>query len=245
MSVIAIIQAHMGSTRLPGKVLLDLEGKPVLERVIRRVQACKRVDETVVATSDLPCDQVLEDFCRKLHVRFHRGSDDDVLERFAETAKAYPAKYYVRITSDCPLIDPSVSDAIISRFLEARPNADYASNKIPQSFPRGLDTEIFTAEALKKAESEATEKHQRIHVTPYFYEHPELFRLMSIESEVDRADWRWTLDTKEDLEFIRKVYAYFKGRDNFSWIDVLDLLHKEPELKAINGHIVQKSLHEG
>ncbi len=245
MNVTAIIQAHMGSLRLPGKVLLDLEGKPVLERVVERTQRCRLIDRVVVATSTRDCDQVLVDFCKKINVGCFCGDHDDVLSRFAETARAYPAKFYVRITSDCPLLEPSVSDQIIGAFLKKQPGVDYASNKIPQSFPRGLDTEIFTHEALEKANSQAREVYQRRHVTPYLYEHSELFRLLSITSDTDRADWRWTLDTREDLEFIRKVYAYFKGRSYFSWNDVLALLEKQPQLKEINKHVVQKALKEG
>lgn len=235
----------MGSSRLPGKVMLDLGGRPVLERVVNRARRIAGVDEVVVACATLPQDDVLEAACREWGVPVFRGSDDDVLERFRGTAAAFGADACVRITSDCPLLDPGVSGEIVRRFREADPPADYASNKIPQSFPRGLDTEVFTRAALERAAAQAVEPYQRAHVTIYMYEHPERFRLLSVMSDVGRADWRWTLDTADDLAFLRRVYDRLGPGDGFAWTEVLELLRREPELMEINRHVVQKDAREG
>lgn len=245
MRTVAIIQAHMGSSRLPGKVMLDLGGRPVLRRVVDRARRIAGVDEVVVACAALPQDDVLEAACREWGVAVHRGSDDDVLERFRGAARAHGADACVRITSDCPLLDPGVSGDIVRRFHQAQPDVDYASNKIPQSFPRGLDTEVFTRAALERAAAEATEGYERAHVTIHLYEHPERYRLLSVTSDTDRADWRWTLDTADDLAFLRDVYARLGPDDDFAWTDVVALLRREPALMDINRHVVQKDARQG
>jgi spore coat polysaccharide biosynthesis protein SpsF len=245
VKTVAIIQAHMGSTRLPGKVMLDLGGRPVLRRVVDRARAIAGVDEVVVACASLPQDDVLERACGEWGVPVFRGSDHDVLARFLGAARAYGADACVRITSDCPLLDPGVSGDIVRRFHAAQPPVDYASNKIPQSFPRGLDTEVFTRAALERAAADATHDYERAHVTIHLYEHPESFRLLSVTSEVDRADWRWTLDTPEDLAFLREVYARLGPGDGFAWTDVVALLQREPALMDINRHVVQKDARAG
>jgi spore coat polysaccharide biosynthesis protein SpsF len=234
----------MGSSRLPGKVLMDLAGQTVLERVARRIQCCKYVDEVVVATSILPVDDDIAATCRQIDVPVFRGSESDVLDRFLKAAYAHRADICVRITADCPLIDPGVSDEIIRCFGQANPPVDYASNKIPQSYPRGLDTEVFTLAATERAWQNASLPYEREHVTIYIYEHPDQFKLLSITSDVDRADWRWTLDTLEDLKFIRQIYARLGSATRFSWRDIIALLEQEPTLRNINQHIAQKPVHE-
>ncbi len=235
----------MGSSRLPGKVLMDLAGETVLERVVHRVQRCRNVDEVVVATSVSVDDDKIVATCKQVDVPVFRGSESDVLDRFLMTADAHHADICVRITADCPLIDPGVSDEIILRFEQANPSVDYASNKIPQSYPRGLDTEVFTFDALERAWKEANQPYERAHVTIYLYEHPDQFKLLSVTSKVDRADWRWTVDTPEDFEFIRQIYQRFEGNDHFGWQDVIALLEREPTLCDINRHVRQKSVREG
>jgi spore coat polysaccharide biosynthesis protein SpsF len=235
----------MGSSRLPGKVLLDLAGQTVLERVVRRTQRARLIDQVVVATSTAPADDAVKGLCTWLGVPCFRGSDPDVLDRFLGAAEAHRAEVCVRITSDCPLIDPDVSDHVIAAFQVSEPPVDYTSNKIPQSFPRGLDTEVFTLAALRRAHSEATQAYERTHVTIYLYEHPDHFRLRSVVSEIDRADWRWTVDTREDLQFVRAVYERLGSDGHFGWRDVLELLAREPELRNINRGIVQKHVREG
>jgi spore coat polysaccharide biosynthesis protein SpsF len=242
---VAIIQARLGSERLPGKVLLDLEGKSVLERVVSRVRGMERADEVVVATSDSRMDDRIASECARLHVTCIRGSEDDVLARFVKAARETSADACVRITADCPLIDPDVSDSIVRRFEESEDGADYVSNKIPQSFPRGLDTEVFTRDALERAGRDATLPYERAHVTPYIYRHPELFRLISVTSDVDRADWRWTIDTQEDLKFVREVYRRLGDREDFTWLDVVKIVELNPDLMQLNWHVQQKGVELG
>ena len=241
---VAIIQARVGSSRLPGKVLHDLAGETVLAQVVRRTRRCRRIDQVIVATSTAPPDDAVAAACAGLSVPCFRGSELDVLDRFLRTAEAHDAAICVRITSDCPLIDPEVSDHVVACFQRSTPPADYASNKIPQTYPRGLDTEVFTLEALRRAHRLATAVYERTHVTIYMYEHPEQFRLLSVVSDVNRADWRWTVDTPEDLEFARAVYRRLGADGHFGWREVVALLEREPELRAINSHVSQKNVRE-
>jgi spore coat polysaccharide biosynthesis protein SpsF len=245
VKIVAIIQARLGSTRLPGKVLMDVVGETVLERVVRRVERFTLVDDIIVATSTLHPDDAIVKECARIGVPIFRGSESDVLARFVGAAAETDADVCVRLTADCPLLDPGVSDKIISVFMEADGAADYASNKIPQSFPRGLDTEVFSRDALERAAREARERYERVHVTPYLYRHPEIFSLISVTSEVDRADWRWTIDTPEDLEFVREIYSRLEGREDFSWEEVVALIEDETSLMWINAGVRQKELHDG
>jgi spore coat polysaccharide biosynthesis protein SpsF len=238
MKVVTIIQARMGSTRLPGKVLKDLGGRTVLERVVRRAQKCRLADEVVVATSVEPANDAIAEECTRLRVRVLRGSEDDLLDRYFRAAEVTQADVVVRITSDCPLVDPGVSDESIRAFLETCP--DYASNVLERTYPRGLDTEVFSLCALDRAFREAKDPFQREHVTPFFYQHPERFKLVSVKGERDFSNHRWTLDTPEDLEFLQAVYARLGDRD-FTWRDVLSLVESEPRMAEINKGVVQKT----
>lgn len=242
MKIIAIIQAHMGSTRLPGKVLRDLGGQTMLARVVRRAQRASLLTEVTVACSTLPQDEVIVQECEGLGIRWFRGSDDDVLDRYHGAASAFGPDAVVRITSDCPLIEPEIVDKVIDIFLQS--GADYASNTIDRSYPRGLDTEVFKKSCLDRAWKDALEQHQRVHVTPYLYEMPQLFRNIQVRGETDLSDMRWTVDTKEDYEFVSAIYTHFGNRDDFTWRDVLALLEAQPQLIAINQHIQQKSLRQ-
>jgi len=233
----------MGSTRLPGKVLMDIGGRTTLTRVVRRLSRATLINEVIVATSDVPADDPIVRECERLDIPCFRGSESDVLDRYYWTAKNFDADAVVRITSDCPLIDPQLVDETIQAF--AAEEADYASNVIPRTYPRGLDTEVFTTEALAWAWLEAREPHQREHVTPYFYEHPGTFKIASAAGDADFSHHRWTLDTPEDLELIRAICFRFDDRDDFSWRDVLDLMEREPELSQLNAHIVQKAVLAG
>ena len=245
LKTVAIVQARVGSTRLHGKVLQDLAGRTVLERVVERVRRFTMIDEMVVATSDQPGDDEIIAECARIDVPSFRGSESDVLSRFVGAARETDASVCVRLTADCPLLDPSVSDSIILLFLEADGGADYASNKIPQSFPRGLDTEVFSRDALEQAARKAREGYERVHVTPYIYRHPEIFSLISVTSDVDRADWRWTIDTPEDLEFVREIYRRLDSSPEFSWQDVIALIEDDPTLMWINSHVRQKEIDQG
>ena len=230
----------MGSTRLPGKVLLDLGGETVLARVVRRVERAKRIDGIVVAATTASSDDAIAHECLRLGVSCFRGSEQDVLDRYHEAAVQAAAETVVRITADCPLIEPTLVDQTIQLFFDQR--ADYASNILPRTFPRGLDTEVFTTTALERAWREAHKHHQREHVTPYFYEHPELFRLASLRGAEDYSRYRWTLDTADDLELIRSIYDRFNNRDDFAWQDVIALMEREPKLEHLNARVIQKAV---
>ena len=243
MKVVAIVQARMGSTRLPGKVLLDLAGRTMLARVVRRVARAALVEEVVVATTDSPDDDPIVEECRRLPVACFRGNEDDVLDRFQQAATAFQADVVVRITADCPLIDPEVTDLVIRAFLDHRP--DYASNTLRRTYPRGLDTEVIAAAALAHASREASEPYQRVHVTPYLYQYPELFRLLAVTGSEDLSRHRWTVDSPQDLRFARAVYRRMGGVDAFSWHDVGRLVAEEPTLADLNRDVRHKELVEG
>jgi spore coat polysaccharide biosynthesis protein SpsF len=243
MKVVAIIQARMGSTRLPGKVLRELGGRSVLSCVIHRVGQFRRIDDLLIATTVEEADHLVVREAEHCGADVFRGSENDVLDRYYQAARHVHADTVVRITSDCPLIDPEVSDFTIRQFMDNRPN--YASNALERTYPRGLDTEVMTFEALELAWQAASEPYQRAHVTPYLYQNPDKFRLLSVKGETDYSGYRWTLDMPEDLEFLQEVYSRLGGPHDFTWRDVLRLLEREPGLAEKNRHIRQKSLHEG
>ena len=240
MRVVAIVQARMGSTRLPGKVMLDLAGEPLLVRVVNRTRRAQAVREVVVATTLQPVDDDILSLCDQKGWHCFRGSEDDVLDRYYHAAIAYRADVIVRITSDCPLIEPEIVDRVMQVFSEGQPGIDYACNVLPtRTFPRGLDTEIISFEALERAWNEDLNPRSREHVTPYIYQNDHLFRLHGIVNEVDYSRMRWTVDTPEDLEFVRCIYDHF-GHDCFSWQEVLAVLKDKPEWLEINRHVQQK-----
>ncbi len=242
MNTVAIIQARMGSSRLPGKVLKDLGGETVLGRVVRRLRGSRQISNIVVATTTEAADKVIVAECDRLKVLCFRGSEQDVLDRYYQAARANAAEAVVRVTSDCPLIDAKLVDETVAVFRDER--ADYASNVSPRTYPRGLDTEVFTFDALDRAWREAREPHQREHVTPYLYEHPRIFKLASLSGATDYSRYRWTLDTREDLELLRAIYSRFDGRDDFSWHEALRLMEREPELAELNSQVLQKSVRQ-
>jgi spore coat polysaccharide biosynthesis protein SpsF len=239
--VVAIIQARMGSTRLPGKVLKDLAGDTMLARVISRLRATNLINEVLVATTNLPVDDAIVAECRRCCVRVARGDQDDVLDRYFQAAQLAGADVVVRITSDCPLIDPEITEKTIRAFLENQP--DYASNTIVRTYPRGLDTEVISLKALARAWTEARKPYEREHVTPYLLEHPSDFVLLSVTGDGDYSGFRWTVDTLEDLEFVQAVYFRLGRKLGFSWRDVLDLLNRAPELLELNRSVKQKPIH--
>jgi spore coat polysaccharide biosynthesis protein SpsF (cytidylyltransferase family) len=234
--VTAIVQARLGSTRLPGKVLIRLAGRPVLAHVLERVRAAKRINDVIVATGFTRDNLEIVQWCAANDVRVYCGSEDDVLDRFHEAARLAGAVHVVRITADCPLIDPAVIDLVIDRHIET--GADYTANVLKETYPDGQDVEAVRIDALNRAWREARLPSEREHVTPFIRNHPELFKLVSVESEVDLGAHRWTLDTEEDLRFIEKVIErLYPGDPSFGIEAVLRLLAAEPELAGINAHI--------
>lgn len=243
MKIVAIVQARMGSTRLPGKILLDLAGEPMLVRVINRLSRSEMVDDVVVATSDKPADDAIVALCRKHDWIFFRGSEEDVLDRYYRAAIAYQADVIVRITSDCPLIEPEIVDLVVQAFLDRHPDIDYVSNIIPKrTFPRGLDTEVVASDALHQAWLEAENSSWREHVTPCIWRNPERFKIYNILNENDLSHMRWTVDTPEDLKFVRRIFGFFGGQDDYSWRKVIALLEQHPEWLAINRNVEQKTI---
>jgi spore coat polysaccharide biosynthesis protein SpsF len=241
LRIVAIIQARMGSTRLPGKVMMDLGGQSVLDRVLNRLRRSTLVSDVMIATTEAPQDDAIVRACEMHEIKYFRGSENDVLDRYHGAAVANRAEAVVRVTSDCPLIDPELTDATIHLFLDQ--HCDYASNVFPRTYPRGLDVEVFTMKALACAWREARGPHEREHVTPYFYEHPERFRQASLCSSIDNSRYRWTLDTPEDLELLRAVYDKMGNRDDCSWAEVLKIVESNPNLSQLNSNTMQKPLH--
>jgi len=253
--IVAIIQARMASSRLPGKVLLDIAGQPMLAHVVERTRRATTLAEVVVATTNDPDDDPIAAFCAARDYPFHRGSTHDVLDRF------------VRITADCPVIDPEVIDKTVTAFLgvsglpaaaskdgttptpTGRPTSvpfpyDFVANRLPppwgRTYPIGLDTEVCTFAGLELAWKEATQPHQREHVMPFFYEQPQRFRILLVNHDKDYGSLRWTVDTPEDLALLRHIFAKFAGREFFSWLDILELVKSEPELMRLNAQVQAK-----
>lgn len=218
----------MGSTRLPGKTLMELAGRPLLAHVLERTRATRGVDDIVVATTDRPEDEQLRPVAEAAGAAFFTGSSDDVLDRFAQAAAAADAACIVRVTADDPFKDPRVTEEVLERF--SRGDVDYASNTINPTYPVGIDVEVFSREALDTAAREASSAYDREHVTPYLTRHPERFRLASVEREPDLSHLRWTIDEERDLAFARAVYERLGATGLFGMDEVLALLEREPGL---------------
>ena len=239
MTTLVIVQARMTSTRLPGKVLLPLAGVPMLTRLIERLYRVQGADGIVIATTTNATDNPIAALCDTQNVLCYRGSEYDVLARYADAAHLYGADVVVRITSDCPLIDPALIDQVIATYAKAR--CDYVSNMLPPTWPYGMAVEVFSAAALRQSHAEATQAAEREHVTPFIYWHPERYRLRNVESPVDLNHHRWTVDTPEDFQLVRQLFeTLYPVKPEFSLVDVLTLLGAHPDWVALNQHVVQK-----
>lgn len=243
MRIVAIIEARMRSSRLPGKVLKPILGQPVLALMIERLQKSNRLDAIFIATTaDESCD-VIETLANKLHVGCYRGSEDDVLDRVLQTAKHAKADLIVELTGDCPLLDPTIVDCVIDAFLANK--VDYCSNGLIETYPRGMDVQVFPVSVLEKAAGLTDQPEDREHVSLYIYEHPDMFRLLNIESKIPDGlgDVRLTVDTKEDFELVRHIYEeLYPVKPAFGLEDILHLLSQRPDLRAINRHVRQKAV---
>jgi len=248
MKLLAILQARFSSSRLPGKVLKPILGKPMLARQIERVLQSHRIDHLLIATSTDPSDDALEDLCRQITIPCFRGSLDDVLGRFYQAAKTLQPQHVVRLTGDCPLIDPEIIDAVIDFYLAG--DYDYASNAVQPTFPDGLDVEVFRFPILEQVWKEATLPSQREHVTPFIYQHPERFQIGHYRNPENLSHLRWTVDEPEDFTFVTRIYeALFPVNPEFRMQDVLSLLQQRPELATMNQKFernegLQKSINE-
>jgi spore coat polysaccharide biosynthesis protein SpsF len=241
--IVSTIEARFASSRLPGKTLLKICGKPTLELIIERLKKSKFIDEIAIATTINPDCDAIESLAKRLNVGCFRGSEDDVLDRVLATAKAYKADLIVEITGDETLIDPLLVDEVIDYYLKN--DFDYVSNVLNRRYPRGLDTQIFSVSVLEKVAGLTNEPADRENVSLYIYEHPEKFSLGSVEApeEFNHPDWRWTLDTKEDFEFLKTVYeALYPVKKDFDARDILAFLKRNPYVLKINERIKQKAV---
>ena len=241
MKIVIIVQARMTSTRLPGKVLKKVLDKPLLEYQLDRLKRVKLANEIVIATTINRTDLPIIELCDRLSVPYFRGSENDVLARYHGAAKEHHADVVVRITSDCPLIDPQVIDKVIQFYLDYRYKYDYVSNCLERTYPRGMDTEVFSFLALHQAFVEATEQPDREHVTPFIHMQPERYRLAQIVYSDNQSSHRWTVDTADDFELIKRILeALYPKIKKFTLEDCLDLLKRYPDWSLINAHVEQK-----
>ena len=243
-NIVAIIQARLTSTRLPKKIMLDLCGKPLLWHVVERVKQAKLIDSIVIAIPDSSSNDDLELFVKQYNWNVFRGSEDDVLSRYYHAATQFKADVIVRITSDCPLVDPKIIDETINRHILDR--NDYTAIGVEGGFTRGLDVEVLNFKSLEFAYSKAADRSEREHVTLFIYQNPKLFKINFIlaNGTLRRPDIRLTVDTEEDLLLIREIYSRLKSYGNhFTTEDVLAIIDRNPYLQSINKHIVQKDIH--
>jgi len=240
--VVAIIQARLGSSRLQAKVLSGLHGRPMLDRVVERVARIPGLGKVVVAVPDGRGDDPLAERVESLPgAELFRGPEDDVLARYLGAARATGAKVVMRVTADCPLLCPAVSARVLEAFLEA--DVDYAANTLERTYPRGLDTEVFSLEVLERAHRNAESAAEREHVTAHVWRRPERFSLLSVVGEENHGDLRWTVDTPEDLELARRVYGALYDRDPaFGYGEILAAFERHPEWRELNRHVAQKEV---
>ncbi len=232
-----IVQARMGSTRLPGKVMKEVLGRPLLELLIERLRQCRRADELVIATSTSPADDAIAALAEKLSVKLLRGSEDDVLDRYYQAAKKFKLDHIVRITADCPLSDPEIIDRMIEHYADGGYPYDYFSNTLKPTFPDGLDAEIFSFAVLEKIERLSQAKYLREHVCGYIIENPGQFRLKNYAGREDWSSLRLTVDTPEDYELVRLVFEkLYPAKQLFHLDDILELFRREPALAGLNNN---------
>lgn len=236
MKTVAIVQARMGSTRFPGKMLRPIMGASLIELLLGRLQRAAQVNEIIVATSVDPQNDGLAEHVQQLGFRVFRGSELDVLDRFHATAQSAGADLVVRITGDCPLVDPGLVDSLITALCEA--GVDYATNTDPPTYPDGLDVEVFTFHALRQAWKNAAPATEREHVTPYL-RRPGRFRVLNLRNEIDLSGERWTVDEVPDLEVVTAVFRHFHPRRDFTWQEVAQLAQREPALFAANRYLTR------
>lgn len=242
--VVAIVQARMTSTRLPGKVLREVLGRPLLSYQLERMRRAASLGRIVIATTTNATDDPVVAWCEREGCAVVRGPEHDVLERYAMAERAFPAATVVRLTSDCPLIDPEVIDLAVRRFGEC--GCDYLSNMLEPTWPYGLAVEVMTREALQAAAAEAKDPAEREHVTPFIIWRPERFRLESLTTSPDRSVHRWTVDTPEDFELVQRILeALYPANPNFVTKDVLALLDAHPDWAKINAHVQQRAAARG
>ncbi len=239
----AIIQARLGSTRLPRKVLKDLNGKPLIFHVINRLKFCKQIDSIVLATTTNPIDDKLVEWCKDNDIPCFRGDESNVLKRYYDAATKFKADIIVRVTADDPFKDPKVIDSVINMLKNE--SLDFAFNNCPPSFPEGLDTEVFTYDAIKKAFEAKTTDFEKEHVTQYFYHNPEKFNLKNFSYKEDISNIRLTVDTDQDFELAEKIYERLTPKEQMFYLDdIISLFNREPALLNINKGVKRSAMYE-
>jgi spore coat polysaccharide biosynthesis protein SpsF len=236
-----IVQARMGSSRLPGKVLKPIAGRPMLSYQVERLRRVAHENKIVIATTESFADNAIVGFCQSEKIDVYRGSEQDVLSRFYGAAIQYQASMIVRVTSDCPLIDPGLIDQAIAAYLDSGDQCDYVSNMLVPSWPYGMAVEVVSFAVLKQANTESTDAAEREHVTPFIYWRPQRFRIKSLTMTPNLSHYRWTVDTPEDFELISRILSsLYPRKPIFSMTDVLALLGEHPDWALLNAHVQQK-----
>ena len=244
MKVNAIIQARCGSTRLPGKIFMEIVGKPLLWHVVNRLTYVNMIDDIVIATTTDIKDDAVEEWCNENKVKCFRGSEEDVLNRFYYAAMTFPCDVIVRVTADDPFKEPSIIDKIIKKLVDE--NLDLATNVFPPSFPEGLDCEVFTFDVLQIMEKTTNDPYDREHVTPYIYNNPDKFKIKNISSNHQLSSYRWTIDNDEDYEMVNEIYNKRKNQNDGILLmeEILEILDENPEIISINSNVKRSAMYE-
>ena len=244
MKVTAIIQARCGSTRFPNKVFTMIDGKPLIWHVVNRLEYTKSIDDIIIATTTNIIDDEIETWCKNNRIKYYRGSEDNVLNRYYMASKKYPSDVIVRITADDPFKEPAVIDKVVRTYLDG--NFDYVTNNYPPTFPEGLDCEVFSADLLRKMEKESNDDYEREHVTQYVFRHANNFSIGNVKNDVDLSYLRWTIDTKDDLKMVNAIYANrIKENELLLMDEILDILNINPEIKNINSNVARSAMYKG
>ncbi|MEO8576631.1 MAG: glycosyltransferase family protein [Gemmatimonadales bacterium] len=241
--IVCIIEARFNATRLTGKVLMPILGEPMLGRMIERLRRVRTIDEIVVATSDHAADDAVADYARDLGVSVFRGSEEDVLDRVVRAAQSRSADLIVETTGDCPLIDPGIIDKVVGDFLMG--GADFVSNILPHTTPRGMDVRVFRTSDLAEINASSADPADHEHVSLHFWEHLERYRCRNVESELPdaAATLRLTVDTPQDLELVRAIYTeLYEAKPDFNLVDILQLMDRRPDLVELNREVEQKEI---
>ncbi|MBQ6098511.1 MAG: glycosyltransferase family protein [Methanobrevibacter sp.] len=244
MKVNAIIQARCGSTRLPGKIFMAINGKPLLWHVVNRLKYAELIDDIIVATTTDSKDDATEEWCNENEIKCYRGSEDDVLNRFYNAAVAFPCDVIVRVTADDPFKEPTIVDKIIKKLIDE--NLDLSCNVFPPSFPEGLDCEVFTFNVLETMEKTTNNPYDREHVTPYIYNHPEKFKIGNLTSSRQLSNYRWTIDNKEDYEMVNAIYEKRRNEQEEILLmeEILEILEENPEIASINSDVKRSAMYQ-
>ena len=238
---VATIEARMTSSRLPGKIMKEIIGRPLLERLVERIRRASLVDEVIVATTVNPQDDVVEKWAGQAGISIYRGSEDDVLLRVLEAAKAFSGDIIVELTGDCPLLDPAMIDQVVRFYLDS--DYDYVSNILERTYPRGFDIQVFSTAVLDEVNRLTQDPADHEHVSLYIYEHPERYKLGGLRAPdaLCAPDYRLCVDTPDDLEVIRKIYeTLYPKNPAFSALDILNFMRQHPDIAELNSHVRQK-----